>query len=474
MGFVPLVGGAYQAESLIASAQRCVNLYPEKNPEGVDSPTTHYPTPGLRQLSLPPQAAPVRGLWTAPDGKLYAVIGTGVYYVASDWGTTLLGTIDNRATPVGMKDNGFELVIVDGGEATGWKVDLTTQAFSAITDPAFYGADAVDYTDTYLIYNQPGTRNFYVGPSNGVTPFDPLYIAAKTAKTDLLTTVFVQHRELWLIGERTSEAWYLSGAATFPFAIMSGVFVEHGCAAKYSVAGNDLSIMMLSKDREGRGMVLMLTQYAAKRISTHAIENEFNDYERLDDAIGFCYQQNGHVFYVLNFPAANKTWAFDLTTGMWHERVWIDGDGQEFRHRANCVAHAYNTTVVGDWENGTLWALDPNVYTDDGDPVKRVRSFPYLVNEGKRVEFYNVMARMTGGTSENGDAGVTLRWSDDNAQTWSEGLESSLGALGAYESIPYWGGGLGSARFRTFELSWSTSAKTALNGLYVDVGMMDV
>ena len=60
---VPLVSGAYQARSLIAGAQRCVNLYPEHNPDDSQAPVpvTHYLTPGLTLLCAFPDAAVVRG-----------------------------------------------------------------------------------------------------------------------------------------------------------------------------------------------------------------------------------------------------------------------------------------------------------------------------------------------------------------------------------------------------------------------------
>ena len=50
---VVLTGGAYQAASLIAGAQRCVNLIPEAIPpsDGEPVPMTHYPTPGLRRVA---------------------------------------------------------------------------------------------------------------------------------------------------------------------------------------------------------------------------------------------------------------------------------------------------------------------------------------------------------------------------------------------------------------------------------------
>lgn len=79
-----LLSGAYEARSIIASAQRCVNLYPQVNqmenyqgmptPAGAASILTHYPTPGLTLL----QTAPVsvwRCLYMANNGTLYGVCG---------------------------------------------------------------------------------------------------------------------------------------------------------------------------------------------------------------------------------------------------------------------------------------------------------------------------------------------------------------------------------------------------------------
>ena len=34
----------------------------------------------------------------------------------------------------------------------------------------------------------------------------------------------------------------------------------------------------------------------------------------------YAYQEQGHTFYVLNFPTAGATWVWDVTTDVWHER----------------------------------------------------------------------------------------------------------------------------------------------------------
>jgi hypothetical protein len=187
----------------------------------------------------------------------------------------------------------------------------------------------------------------------------------------------VNHREVWLFGDQKgTEVWYNSGAADFTFERMPGVFINHGCAARYSVQRIDTSVFWLSRDEQGQGIVLEGVGYEAKRISTHAIENEFGKYASIEDATSFTYQQEGHDFYVLTFPTADKTWVFDLATRLWHERCWIDDDGCEHRIRANCAAFAYGLNVCGDWEDGRLYKFDLSVFTDDGDPIIRGGAFP--------------------------------------------------------------------------------------------------
>jgi hypothetical protein len=399
---VPLLGGAYEAHSVIASAQRSLNLFAEPMPEhqGEPMPVAHYPTPGLRLLGVLPKG-PVRGIRQSVTGGVYAVGGDTVYSVdPTSWAATALGTITGGLrTPVSMADNGLDMVIVDGS-ANGWHITLAGNAFAQIDNSAgtFYGADKVDYLDTYLLFNKPKTPQFYASDSLSLT-FDPLWFANKESYSDLLVTLAVAKREIWLFGTQTTEIWFNSGKPDFPFESMPGIFIDHGCAAKYSVANYDNSVFWLTADRQGRGIVIMGAKYETKRISTYAIEAEIAGYERINDAIGFCYQLAGHTFYVLTFPRANHTWVHDITTGLWHEWLWIDANGDEHRHRANCYWPVNGVPVVGDWQNGNLYALDQDVYTDNGKPIKRVRSYPHILNDGKRVFYRQFMADMETGNA---------------------------------------------------------------------------
>jgi hypothetical protein len=553
-----LLGGAYQALSLIANAQRCVNLFQESNPPAnAPTPITHYPTPGLDLLVPGPVSYPVRRLYRSSNGQAYAVIGPNVYLVNIGWTLTQIGTIPSLPTPVILGDNGLVVILVDGS-AQGWAIDMTTFEFAPITDPSFYGATYVDYLDTFFVFNRPATADMYAslsevtfdmltgivgaifggniasggtgytsgtyigvpftgGTGTGFTAnvtvtggvvtavvpavegsgyvigdsltssalgpganfdyqvtqvhgfaFDPLAIAAKSGYPDPLQGLIVMHREIWLIGQLTTEIWYDSGAADFPFQAMPGAFVEHGCIAPYSISAQDLSVFWLSQDKQGQTIVLEGSSYQARRISTNAIENEIRDYSKISDAIGFCYQEEGHVFYVLTFPAANVTWVYDKSTQLWHQRAWTDNNGYLNKHRANTVMNAYGTVVCGDWENGNIYKWDLDTYTDSGQPISRIRSMPHALENLNRVSYSQLLADMEVGEDVfvTDKPVVNLRWSDDRGKTYGNYIQQTLGLTGQYLTSVQWRR-LGIARDRVFELSWSANSKTALQGVFL-------
>lgn len=471
---VPLTAGAYTSRAVAASAQRAVNLYQESNPPDAEAPVAQYPTPGLTLLAVAPEAS-WRCLYAASTGQLYGCAGQGIYAIDGNWALTYLGSVTSTGTPVSMIDNGLVLIIVDGTQY-GYTIVLNTNAFAQLNDSAFFGSPRVDYLDTFLLFSQPGTANLYSSPSDyepGIA-FDPLYIAAKSGYPDPLQGVITMHRELWLIGTLTTEIWYDAGAPDFPFAILPGTFIEHGCVAPYSIIKAGLTVFWVSKDLRGQAIVMKGHDYQAQRVSTFAIENEWQTYPTLADCVTMTYQLEGHTFIDFVFPTANKTWSFDDTIGLWHEKAWTDNDGRLNRHRANCAAFAYGKAVCGDWQNGNLYFFDLNNYTDNNQPVTRLRGYPHLLDDNKRVMYDQFVADMQAGedlgtvdgSTDQNPPKISLRWSDDRGRTYGNYVQQSLGGIGEYLTNAQFRR-LGLGRDRVFELSWSVPTKTVLMGAFL-------
>lgn len=503
MARLPLLGGSYSPRSIIANSQRCINLYPEKNPQGAPVPITHYQRPGLRPV-LGTGLAPVRGLYQPSNGVGgFAVSGNGVYYISPSWQLSNIGQIGtNNSNPVSFIDNGANVMLVDGSPV-GYTMNMNGTGFAQLNDQTglFQGADRVDYIDTFVISNQAGggTNEWISTLSNSLT-YDATYFAFKTAYPDPLQTIIVNHHNILLIGLLKSEIWFNAGLSTFPFMMIQGAYYEHGTAAKYSVASNDISVFFLGNDLQGEGVVYRIgggDQYMARRVSNHAVEYaiaQMNATVGTTDAIGYCYQLDGHYYYVLTFPAGDQTWVYDDSIGdpaaAWHQECWTDPEtGDLHRYRGMCHAMINGWHTVGDWENGTLYVMDENVYTDTVNGVvcsnTYIRTFPHIgtgevemgqwgkrpvVADGRRVEFHNFMLDIECGNAPiiAGEVPqIILRYSDDRGKTFSGDVLQTGGAPGEYLTWPTWRG-LGIARDRVFEVEYAFQGEAALNGAWVE------
>lgn len=493
-----LLSGAYQNRALIAGAQECENLFPEQNPEDIEpeAPFTHYPRPGLKPLGQPATPGRGRGLFRVSNGDLYGVVGPNVYYIDTNWNFNLLGSIQNQFTPVSMDDNGQsngnQIVLVDN-TPLGYQINMTSRQMTQIVDTTglFSGATRVQYFDTFFTFNQIKTNNWYVSLSDQVA-FNALDVASKGTFGDPIQSIIATQRNLWLVGTMTAEPWFDAGDPIFPFEEVFGQFVPHGTIAPYSLCTTDVFAFYLSQDKDGRAILLMIEGYAAKRVSTFALEQEWINYSRVDDAICYTYQQGGHTFVVIHFPSADQSFGYDLATKQWHRRTWIDSNGRKHRERVSFHAFAYNTNVGMDWATGQIYAMDQNTYTDNGQPIVFRRSFPHIVDELKEVTIplfvADIQTGLLSGSSEtpqilspfsNGFSSgfgpltqvpvpqVAVRVSKDGGGTWGNYRIKELMSAGHYRSMMRWRS-WGMGRDIVFDLTWSTPFPTGLNQAYID------
>lgn len=505
---IPLTSGAYSAASLTANSQRCVNMYPEFNPPTTKPvfPVTLYPRPGLKLLSNPPVVGHGRCLYGATNGDLYAVVDQAVYEINADFQFNLIGNLlTDATTPASMADNGQEAIVVDGS-LFGYQTVLGTKVLTQIADANFVGSTRADFLGSFIILNKPGTNEWYSTTSEVITPFNALYVGVKTAWPDNVLCVVAIEGEVYVFGPKKSEVWYNAGAYPFPFQLFPGNIIEHGCAAAYSPAKIDVNVFWLSQSPEGDRMVMQAnSQNVAQRVSTHAIEAEWRKYPRVDDAIGSAYQLQGHFFYMIHFPTADKTWVFDATIAAqlgtsdaaWHEDNWIDTNGVLHRARNTFNAFAYGKNLALDWATGALYQIDPATTVDNVNgvavPIPLIRSFPHQANELKYVSFASFTADVDSGESINtGEQGEFL-------SPWSQGFNSGFGPIsqtaipqhcvrlsrnggykygnnrvktlissGNYRSMQRWRS-WGVARDAVFEWSSTAQMVVALNGAYVEV-----
>lgn len=464
----PILGSSYVARSINVADNRMVNLFPEINAEDGKEPGWLQRAPGLKLLTSI-GTGPIRGLWTFGNFG-YVVSGNQLYKINSSYTATLLGTVSGSPTPVSMSDNGTQLFIACNGPS--YIYNATTNVFGQIVDPDFPGAVTVGYVDGYFVFNEPNSQRIWVTSLLDGYSIDPLDFASAEGSPDGVVGLIVDHREIWIFGTNSVEVWYDAGTADFPLARIQGAFNEIGCIAPYSIAKMDNAVFWLGADARGRGIVYRASGYNGIRVSTHAVEWQIQQYTDMSDAIAYTYQQDGHAFYVLIFPTANTTWVYDASTNSWHERAGWD-NGQFVRHRSNCQMSYNSKIIVGDYQNGNLYAFDLDYYMDNGAIQRWLRSWralPTGSNDLKRTAHHQLQLDCQSGVGlvlgQGDDPQVMLRWSDDAGHTWSNEHWAGMGKIGVYRTRVIWRrlGMTRKLRDRIYEISGTDPVKIAIIG----------
>lgn len=462
------IGPAYEGRSVNMNAQRSINLYPEIDPMQGKNVAVLHGTPGL-ELFTNVGASPIRGDIVAKS-ILYTVMGGKFYEILSNGATTEKGTILTSSGRVSLAQNGTQIIIVDGD--FGYIYTIATGVLLQITDPDFPGADTVTFLDGYFVFNKPDTGSFMITSLYDGTAVDALDIKTAEGQPDNIVAVVADHRELWAFGEYTTEVFYNSGNADFPFDRIEGAFMEWGLEARWSVGRNDNTLFFLAKNQKGSGKVMMAMGYQPQTISTPAIEYQISKMAITSDAFGFCYTEEGHSFYELVFPSGGKTFVYDSTTRLWHERASRDSNGNLTRHRVNSYSNLLGSHIVGDYENGKLYKMKMDTYDENGTTIERIRRAPHLHKDLKFLFFNKFQLDFEAGvgltTGQGSDPQIMLRWSDDGGHTWSHEHWKPMGKKGEYNTRAIWRR-LGRSRDRIFEVKITDPVKVSLIGAHIEV-----
>lgn len=470
----PLPLQSYPVRSTKQNAQRLINMYAVPDTAGGKTQVALYPTPGLLEFG-DTNGFVIRGMLEV-RGTLYLVKDDKFGTMSSSGVFVSVGTLSTATGRVSLAATFDEILIATGSTAYHYKISTTT--FSTVSDADFpANCSYVAALDEYFIALKPSTDEFYLSTiSDGLT-WAALTFAAAETKSDNLVAALPLFQELWLFGETVTEIWFNTGAE-FPFERQEGAFINYGCLSDASVVMANNTAFWLGKSSSGQRIILTAENQFPKIISTEAMHFQMESYASVSDAFAYAYQQLGHEFYVITFPTANKTWAYDITTNLWHERNSINtasGTPQPAytRHRANAYAFAHNKHLVGDYRTGKVFELDLDTFYDDSTKViQRQIITPALANQGKHLSIYSLELFAETGvgllTGQGSDPQVMLEVSRDGGFTYGNARFMGIGALGQYKQRIKWNQ-LGTARDFVFRITVTDPIKWIVLGADIEI-----
>lgn len=468
MDYAGFIGPSGTDRSLRGSCERTVNMYlqgSDTNPKDV----MLYAFPGLQIVHTLP-SGPVRGLYEATTGQVYATTSTHLFEVFSGWTVIQRASIPNGTQPVSMTDDGTFLVLSVEGQGLVYSMAVHDIVTIVPGEPTLtFGR--LGYIDGRIVTNQPGTRRFWYSEVLNPTAWDALAYYGAEGRADPVLGLVADHREVWLGGTQSVEVWHSTGDFNNPFARMDGVFVEQGIASGWSMHAMDNTIFALGGTPRGEGPVWRYQGYQPVRISNHGFETMLSSSMAIASAIGFTARHGGHAWYGLYLSDTETTWVFDNLLGAWTELAGLADDGSLLPFPCYTHCSAFGVHLWGSHSDGTLYIWNPGFHLYGTRPRYCERTGPFLRDEdsGQKITFSVVQLRCLVGHGLDGTPPVgadpiyRLSWTEDG-ERFSFEHPRMAGKIGERERRVTWRQ-CGQSRERAFRVVSTDPVLHAWRGL---------
>ena len=475
------IGPSYTSYSRLVECQETINWFTEFVESGAGkNPKALYRSPGLKNFYPTLNVGgKVRG-FSAVNQNCFAVVGSHLVQLDAYGNFNDLSAANNifildNGLPVQMAQSPTQLMIVGGNQ--GFYLDIATGVLQPITAAGFPTGTAIGCTfqDGFFVVIQANSQQFGVSGILDASSWDALDVSEAESRPDFILSVVSRGEELWMGGSDTWQPFY-AGGGLFPFTSNQSGVVSIGVQAPAATSLFNRTILFVGSGQAMHAAAYAMDAYEPARISTHAVEQDWEKYVTTADAIGSVFQIQGHNFWQVSFPTAGVTWHYDLITKDWTKAAYFNtSTGLLEQHRADCFVHAFDRILAGDRSNGKIYDVSMAYLDDDGSIIQRLRRAPHLCDTGNDFRSFTQFQL-------NGNAGIglnvastaqyynpqaLLRWSDDGSETWSPYRTLLLGPMGNYKVRPRTMM-LGRARDRVFELLCADPVDYAFAAAYVD------
>ena len=409
------LGGTYRSRIHSLRRARTVNLIPtldEGRPEPIKAVGGFVRSPGLAAFASGLDGA-VRGMHVVA-GRLFAVAGKKLYEISNKGVATERGDLMADARRAWFADNSNSQLFIQNG-SHGYVLALSDNTLTLVTLDTFHDVYAgCVFRDGYIVRAVPGSNQWQFSNLNAAHEWEG--INARSRTTDTLQGIGITGTNIWLFGTEFTEARYNNPASSSVWDPIPHGLMAVGLVAPESLASLGQVPYWLGRSDGGLIACRASSDSSFERISTNALEAEWESYAKVDDAWGYAYTAKGGSFYILSFPTAKATFVYDARTGLWHEEGQLYSGGKYEHVEGRCHAYAHGKHLVGSRRTGAIYEIAPDSDTFTGsDPVRWMRLVPASLSAGRRVYHDRLAVECDNPKAHP----IDLRYSNDDGQTWT-------------------------------------------------------
>lgn len=436
------VGGSAISQSPQADCEETYNFYVEPLPRGGKNQAALYPAPGFTNFLSVAQVGGRAAI--EMNGHSYWVVGGTAYEVFSTQMSASIGTMTQDANKAQIASNGAvgaQFLFASGGN--GYCYTPSTTAFTQVLTG---DCVMIGMLDGYFIALNPATSKIRLSNLNDGLTWSGTQFAQRGDAPDNWAAMVITAPDIWLIGQQSGIVYYDAGTFPFPLAPRPGANFKFGIVAPWSLATAGGSVMWLSRNSEGAGIVVLAVGYAPQKVSTPEVDTAIATYASgpgITDAEAIMFQYQGHTFYALTFPSAGVTWVYDVLTGIWVKWGKYSSPNTAYgiwSPRVHC--YAFGQHLTGERSNGKISIMDGQYMTEsDGAFIRRMRIPPALFSEHRQFPIRRLELFLEAGlgtiSGQGIDPIVMHSTSDDGGKTFRPEKPMHAGKIGEYQRRCY-------------------------------------
>jgi len=321
----------------------------------------------------------------------------------------LIGQLQTSTGVVYISENNKPQILFSDNTVLYLYDPLLSPSFRKVTTSFIPGF--IDFHDTYFLcaaradgfYTPPANNTWRLSDQNdGATwPDDAAHIGLLQTKPDDTQAVLRfpgKGNMILVFGETVVEPWFDVGYQLFPYQRNTSANMDYGCLNPRTIASMDELVVWLGVNEKSGPVVMFSEGGMPERITTDGFDYVFSNMQHPEDAQGFIYRQDGHIFYHINFYTDNLSFFVDFlpdgTKKIYHA---CDENGNYFI--ASVVVFFNNQYYFISRNNGNLYAFDTIFTTYDGQEIPRIRTCKNIRNA--QQEYF--IANDLGFTIETGE-----------------------------------------------------------------------
>lgn len=372
------------------------------------------PTPGHLKIDSVDTLSEGRGIFSSSRGNfMLAVIGNGIWRIGNQiqkYGRTI--PVNDETETVGVKVGNIDTfsgdVFIDENNAEEIgicdKKDIYIYNYKNNT----LQKATLDFIPGFLAFH----NGYFLAPdsehaqwrlsevNNGLSwPASASYVGEFETKADnprAAIPVPGKGNFILVMGTNVTESWNDTGAELFPYTKTTAFNIDYGCLNQATIAKGDKFVIWLAVNEKSKPVIMVSKGGPATQISTDGIDFALASLEHPEDAYGFLWKSDGHLFYHLTFVSDKVTYLYDFNTGKF---FFLSNEKME-NHIAKKVTFFANDYYFISLIDGDIYRISGDTTTYNGKIIPRVR----VTNTLRLVNGSSFISNKMGFTLEQGES----------------------------------------------------------------------